>query len=214
MSKAIDLTGKRVGMLTVVGHAERKNGRVAWKCKCDCGNETVVLTTSLATGRTKSCGCYQKKRVSETSKKHGMFGTRLYRIWSNMIQRCENPNNDSFSLYGERGITVCDEWKDFTAFCGWAMSNGYANDLSIDRINNEKGYSPGNCKWSTPQEQTDNRRCTHHITHNGKCQTAKEWSKETGIPYATLLHRIRNKWPTEKILETESEVDDEQTDVP
>lgn len=202
MSKEMDLTGLRVGRLTVIAPAGKRGGRRVWQCKCDCGNETSVLTTSLSTGRTKSCGCYQKERASETFKKHGECGTRLYKIWSNMIQRCSNEKNDSFLLYGANGITVCEEWKEFAAFHEWAMANGYGNKLSIDRIDNDKGYSPENCRWATPQEQTDNRKCTIYLSFNGKRQTLKRWSDETGIPYRNLLWRIRKGWSAERALTT------------
>lgn len=200
MSKAIDLTGQRIGKLVVLGRTERRGGRVAWLCRCDCGNETVAITTSLATGRKKSCGCLQKERVSETFKKHGQYKTRLYKIWSNMLQRCGNPKNDSYSTYGAKSITVCDEWKDFDSFYAWAISNGYADNLSIDRIENGKGYSPENCRWATPQEQTDNRQCCRYVSHNGKTQTIKAWAKETGIPYQTLLNRFDKGWSVEVAL--------------
>ena len=202
MGNTIDLTGIRVGKLIVIGPAERKNGRTAWHCKCDCGNETTVLTQQLTHGLTKSCGCYQKERASETFKRHGMYGTRLYRIWSNMIQRCSNPKNNAYLMYGAKGVSVCAEWKVFNAFCQWAMSNGYDDGLSIDRIDNSKGYSPDNCRWATSQEQTDNRVCVRYVFFNGKTQTLKKWAEETGIPYDRLSWRIRNGWPIEKALTT------------
>lgn len=200
--KAVDLTGAKVGRLTVIEFAEKKNGRRYWKCKCECGGEIDVLTTSLATGRTASCGCYQREKASQMFKEHGQSGTRLYRIWSNMIQRCTNPKHDWYSRYGENGISVCDEWKRFDAFHSWAMSNGYSDSLSIDRIDNSKGYSPNNCRWATPQEQTDNRECSIYISFNGDSKTLKEWSKDTGIPYKNLLWRIRRGWDAERALTT------------
>lgn len=205
MSKAIDLTGMRFGRLTVVSKTRSKSGRVAWKCKCDCGNESIPLTTDLIKNRIQSCGCYHKDRTSEIFKKHGQYKTRLYRIWGNMIQRCSNPKNDNYHLYGAKGVSVCDEWKDFASFCKWAIENGYADNLSIDRKENDKGYSPDNCRWATPQEQTDNRDCTQIISFNGKTQTLKRWSEETGIPYKNLLWRIRHGWSIEKALTTKKE---------
>jgi hypothetical protein len=119
-----------------------------------------------------------------------------------MIQRCSNPKNDNYHLYGAKGISVCDEWKDFSVFSRWAAENGYADNLSIDRIDNNKGYSPDNCRWATAQEQTDNRECTRLISFDGRTQTLKRWAEETGIPYKNLLWRIDNGWPIEKALTT------------
>lgn len=117
-----------------------------------------------------------------------------------MIQRCNNPKNDNYHLYGAKGVSVCDEWKDFSEFSKWAMANGYADNLSIDRIENDKGYFPENCRWATPQEQTDNRDCTLYVSYNGKTQTVKRWSEETGVPYKTLLWRLRHNWEFERAL--------------
>ena len=202
MSRAVDLTGMRFGRLTVVSKTRSESGRVAWLCKCDCGNETRPLTNCLLKGRSKSCGCLNHEKIKNRVLKHGQYGTRLYKIWSNMIQRCINPKNDNYKLYGARGISVCDEWKDFTSFSKWAIESGYDDSLSIDRIDNMEGYCPGNCRWATPQEQTDNRRVTQYITFNGKKQTVKRWSEETGIPYKKLLWRINRGWSAEKALST------------
>ena len=201
MSRAVDLTGMRFERLSVIGKT-RKNGRVAWLCKCDCGNETKPYTTELMRGRAKSCGCLQKEIASKTFHKHGQCKSRLYRIWSNMIQRCSNPKNDNYHLYGAKGVAVCEEWKDFSVFSKWAMESGYSDNLSIDRIETNKGYSPKNCRWATPQEQTDNRECTRYVSFNGKTQTLKRWSEETGIQYGRLLWRISQGWPIEKALTT------------
>lgn len=202
MSQAIDLMGMRFGRLSVIAKTRINGCRVAWVCKCDCGNETTTLTTELLRGRTKSCGCYHNEKFGDAVRKHGQYKTRLYRIWGNMLQRCGNQKNDSYSLYGAKGIAVCDEWKEFEAFGKWALENGYTDALSIDRIDNSKGYSPDNCRWATPQEQTDNRGCSVHISFDGKNQTLKRWSEETGIPYRKLLWRINNGWSTEKALTT------------
>lgn len=202
MSKTIDLVGMRFGRLSVIGKTKTKSNRVAWICKCDCGNETTPMTTSLLKGRTKSCGCFHRDRTAETFRKHGQYNTRLYRIWGNMHQRCSNPKKDNYHLYGAKGVSVCDEWKDFSDFSKWAMENGYSDSLSIDRIETDKGYSPENCRWATPQEQTDNRSCTKLISFNGKTQTIKRWAEETGIPYKNLLWRIDHGWDAEKALTT------------
>ena len=160
MARSIDLTGQRFGRLTVEKRAgTSQNGNVLWACKCDCGNITVVKGYSLKNSITRSCGCLIAESTKDRNTTHGLRKTRLYRIWANMKDRCLNSNAPGYLYYGGRGITICDEWKnDFLQFYDWAMANGYADDLSIDRIDNDKGYNPDNCRWATHSEQMRNRR--------------------------------------------------------
>ena len=192
--KLIDLTGKRFGMLTVICRAEDKNGDVMWQCKCDCGCEKAVRGESLRYGTAKSCGCWIRKNLLEINTKHGKTDTKLYGVWSTMKTRCLNPNSVSYKLYGKRGIKVCEEWvNDFQAFYEWAVSTGYHEGLSIDRIDVNGDYEPNNCRWADAETQANNRRNSHIVTLNGESHTIAEWSKITGIKSSTLYMRL-NKY--------------------
>ena len=153
--KMIDLTGQRFGLLTVIERAENaKNGVIRWRCKCDCGKETITSTSHLRSGHTKSCGCLGLRHATEAKIKHGMSGTHLYNIFRMMHGRCEDPKNKAFPYYGGRGIKVCDEWTDFEIFKVWALSNDYEDGLSIDRIDPNGNYEPSNCEWVTRSENS------------------------------------------------------------
>lgn len=204
-AKFIDLTGKRFGQLTVIkkiGSDKRKN--VVWLCICDCGKETIRTTTRLKTGYTKSCGCLCVQKLLERNTKHNMTHTRLYKIYKGLIQRCYSPSNPAYENYGNRGIKISEEWLDkekgFINFYNWAMQNGYKDNLSIDRINNNGNYEPDNCRWATEKEQSNNRRTNHYITYNGETHTLKEWSEILNVSYSMLSHRFQRKWDIEKAL--------------
>lgn len=162
MPPLIDLTGRTFGRLTVFARAENdKNGLSRWCCICSCGNSVDVRGQDLRRGRQVSCGCWKDEHTSLRDYKHGKAGTRLYRIWKNIKSRCYNPNVLSYKDYGARGITMCPDWLcSFQAFYTWALANGYADDLTIDRINVDGRYSPDNCRWVTRAEQNRNTRKT------------------------------------------------------
>ena len=128
-------------------------------------------------------------------KKHGLCHSRIYGIWNGIIQRCENPNRKAYSRYGGRGISVCKDWHDFQAFRDWALSNGYLDNLTIDRIDVNGNYEPTNCRWATPSEQSNNRRTNVIYEIDGVLHSLKEWSEIYGMPYKTVHARIhRNNW--------------------
>lgn len=204
MPKLKDLTGLRFGRLTVLKRADNVGKHTAWLCRCDCGNKKVVPAWNLVSGLTKSCGCFAietKRKNFEARETHGQSYTRLYTVWISMKQRCFYEKHKHYKRYGGRGIIVCDEWKnDFTAFRDWALSNGYADNLSIDRIDVDGNYCPENCRWATVEEQNNNTSTNHFLTYNGETKSIAEWSKVTDIPKSTISNRIKRGWTVEQTL--------------
>lgn len=195
--------GDRVGRLTVLRCVGTKNKRRVWECKCDCGEIVQVRQDCLTRQVTTSCGCRMREHQHSPhyySTKHGLYQTRIYRIWKGIKRRCNSPKATGYADYGGRGITICDEWaKDFMSFYTWAMENGYMDELSIDRIDVNGNYEPANCRWASNSEQRSNQR-QKTITLDGQTHTVKEWASITGIGYDTILHRLRKGYSPDKIL--------------
>lgn len=181
-----------------------RHGKARWRCRCDCGNEVDVISSCLKSGRTLSCGCLQKEAAKATLYIHGETGTRLHNIWKDMIRRCEQTDRKQYRNYGGRGITVCSSWRDdFVSFRNWAVSNGYSDDLSIDRIDNDKGYSPENCRWATATEQSRNRRGRVMVTYQGRTMCLSAWTEELGLNYSVMRDRIVERgWSPEVAFNT------------
>jgi len=196
-----DLTGKRFGNLVVTGfNGIRKNSLYYWNCKCDCGNTSIVQTGHLNNGNIKSCGCLRIKKITT----HNESRTKLYHVWQNMKDRCFNAKSQLFILYGKRGITVCKEWlENYETFKAWAISNGYKEGLSIDRINVNGNYEPSNCRWADSKTQNNNLRSNHTLTYNGETKTLTQWAEFFGLKPVTLSRRIKKGWTVEKALTTE-----------
>ena len=203
--KCIDLTGQTFGAWTVIEKCKPIKGvSTKWVCRCKCGREVEVFGTSLKQGLSTSCGCERKQKISEKVKTHGMTNTRLYRIWAGLKARCYNPKKDNYKWYGGKGVKMCDEWKNsFEAFSTWAISQGYTDELTIDRIDSSGNYEPSNCRWISIKEQQNNRHDNIIITFEGKTQTLSKWAEEKGINRVTLWNRIFNyKWDLEKAMNT------------
>lgn len=160
-----------------------------WNCECDCGNTTIVCGSSLRKGHTRSCGCLVRETTRELNMIHGMAGTRIYGVWSNMKGRCYNPNKEHYCCYGGRGISVCGEWMEFGNFYLWAMENDYSDDLTIDRIDSDGDYEPSNCRFVTLKEQAQNKRNNINIEYDGKTVGIGELSEISGLKYETLRQR-------------------------
>ncbi len=192
------LDNMRFGRLTVLYRTADRvlpSGKheVMYECVCDCGNHKAVRLSSLRNGNTKSCGCYRNECSSARRTRHGMSDSKLYGVWNSMKDRCESISNRSYPLYGGRGIKVCSDWHDASVFIQWALSNGYREGLTLDRIDGNGDYCPDNCRWVDHIVQNNNTSRNHLLFHDGRSQTIAEWSRETGIPYGTIKSRV-NKY--------------------
>ena len=211
MGRKLDLTGQRFGRLVVVEEAGRtKHGFVLWKCRCDCGQEVVVSSQHLRSGNTTSCGCFNRERTSETHTKHGKTHHPLYSVWTAMLRRCgvyKGADDETRREYIDRGITVCEEWQNFETFYTWAIEHGYSKGLQIDRIDNDRGYGPDNCRWVTPKQNANNRRDTSKLVDG---TPLAEFTSSLGIPtsrknrptveYTRIRHEFSRHGSDEAIL--------------
>ena len=205
MGKVVDLTGQRFGRLTVIRRSGTgKNRQSQWFCKCDCGADVFALSHNLISGNTKSCGCLRVDMAKEQHTKHGFKHHPLYEVWKNMLSRCYNTMNPSFRYYGGRGVFVCDEWKgDPSCFIGWSVSHGWKPGLQLDRINNSKGYSPGNCHFVTPRDNINNRRCTRYIEGEPASVWFEKQNHHPSVNYKCFCYRFfRRNWDLDRSLLT------------
>ena len=196
------LIGQQFGRLTVVENVTDA-GRTRLLCKCSCGKSKIVRLDHLRSGRVVSCGCYQSDIRGKSTRTHGQSKTRLYRIWKNMRTRCRNEHIPGYELWGGRGISVCEEWNTFQSFYEWALSNGYRDDLSLDRIDNDGNYEPQNCKWSTKTQQARNRRSNAMITYDGVTKHISDWDNDIGAAKSGRVRaRLNAGWSVERAVTT------------
>ena len=209
MSKVVLNKGQVFGRLTIIKEvAKRKNGAVQYKCLCECGNKKSINGSLLKRGKTRSCGCLQKELTVKRSTKHGHFKdnktSSTRNSWDSMRKRCYDKDHKFYSYYGGRGIKICRRWLcNQTGFENFLIDMGDKPEgkrISIDRINNDKNYTPKNCKWSTPKEQANNRRGNKIVVLNDERMTLAEASRKTGILAVTILNRINRGWPEHKWL--------------
>lgn len=203
MPKFIDHTGKRFGKLVALKHEIRltKHGKAAfWYCRCDCGTEKWISANNLTRGNTTSCGCKWNEipqRMPNNLKKNN---PRIYSIWTGMKIRCNCVNSPRYKDYGGRGIKICSEWLNFDNFCLWALSNGYKDGLTIERINNDEGYNPQNCTWITNEKQASNKRNSRIFTHNGETMHLAAWARKLNMSYSLLYDRLDAGWTFEQAI--------------
>lgn len=213
---ARNILGEHFGLLTAQEYVGKYRYDLLVKCVCDCGNEKTYRQSQLTSGNAKSCGCLKAKAAKENSKKrgdisgehnphfrHGQANTKLHKVWREMKNRCKNQNSGSYKNYGARGITVCPEWEEFDTFFTWAIESGYKEGLSIDRIDNDKGYSPENCRWADWSQQMKNRRRSAYAGSKTVCvkcietgivyESVKEAAAATGAPVTSISSCLSGK---------------------
>ena len=190
--------GTRYGRVVTLNEVEKRNNRRSFLCLCDCGENVVLRLENLRSGHSQSCGCLHRDVSREVKTTHGKYGTRAYWTWSTMKARCENPKNKKYHRYGSRGITVCHDWLKFANF--YRDMGDPPDGMSIDRIDNDKGYFLENCRWATQAEQGNNKSTNVVITLDGITKTMSQWAFEKGINVQTVHARVKKGWKVEDIF--------------
>lgn len=200
--------GEKHGRLTVTAVLGRDAAsKMVLRFRCDCGNSIDARYNNVAQGTTRSCGCLGREVAAARFRTHGLSGDPVFQCWVDMNKRCYNPAMPCFEHYGGRGITVCDRWRDspknFIADMG-PRPPGY----TLERLDNERGYSPDNCEWRPMVDQQNNKRTNRLLTYAGKTQTVSQWARALGLPKGTLSHRLRSGWPLERALAKRAALND------
>lgn len=209
MANIIDISGQKFNRWTVeelVGRTTSGGG--LWKCRCECGTVRNVDGRSLRDGTSKSCGCLRNDnaKAGKYNSARAVTHERLYGVWSGIRSRCLNPHDRAYERYGGRGITICDQWKDYRTFYNWAIENGYDDSspkyvCTVDRIDNNGNYTPDNCRIVPQLIQCNNRQTNHLLEYEGSTHTISEWARITGINKHTIRRRIDTYgWSVQKAL--------------
>ncbi len=192
-------TQSQIGNLKLISK-HRDKGKTKWLCLCDCGSEKLIREDAIKNGSTVSCGCYSIRKTVERNTTHGLSKNPGYHSWHSMMTRCYVPEHDSYANYGGRGISVCKRWhkpENFLLDMGTPDSG-----MQIDRVHSDGNYELGNCKWSSPKENSNNKRNTRWITVNGVTKTASEWAEVNGVPLKTIHVRLHRGWSESKAVQS------------
>ena len=197
--RKLELIGRQYGRLTVIAEGPRSDRR-RHLCRCECGNETMVMTSNLTKGHTQSCGCLQRERTGRARLTHGKTHTPIYSVWCNMLNRCRNANVPHFDNYGGRGIVVCERWRVFENF--YADMGDVPEGFTLERIDVNGPYAPANCRWATPVEQQNNTRKNLWLEFRGARKTLAQWARLLGFKRRLLSLRLYKGWTVERAFTT------------
>lgn len=198
----INITGQKFGRLTAIKEIGKIKGVIKWLCQCECGTLKELRVAVLRNGTVRSCGCLNKDKVIERNTTHNMTYHTLFNVWKGMIDRCTNPKCSSYKRYGKIGISVCDRWAGDKGIHNFVKDMGERPEgTSLDRIDNTQGYSPENCRWAFPKQQSNNRKDNIFIEYQGKSKTISQWANDNNILYSTFYTRLSRGWKIEEVIQ-------------
>ena len=200
-ARIINIIGQEYGFLKVLAFAEMRFRRAYWLCQCRCGTHKIISGLNMRNGTTKSCGCYADALLTKRNTRHGMAKSKIYHVWIQMLQRCNNPHNRDYKNYGGRGIRVCEAWHTFQNFFN-DIGNPPFSGATLDRRDNDQGYSPNNVRWATQEQQANNTRTNQLLTYDDETLTLAQWSRKLNMPYKVLGRRLRLGWSIEETFTT------------